>query len=826
MICPGIRCLLVIVLMTSFVSATQSAEWIFDAALLGNNVSAETVEMFNAGMQMPGIYHVGIYLNDEKIGEEDVRFLQDKSAGGAGLTPCLTPTSVASWGIKVPRKIINSSSSRNSCFQLSSIAHAANVEFDFARQRLLLSIPQALLEERGTRQISSALWNDGIPAFLMGYQADVSGVMPRERATSKQLTRFVRLTPGFNIGSWRLRNATSWQKNHGRPGQWQTAYTRLERGLYDLKSRLTVGESSTPSDVFESVPFRGVMLGTDDAMFTPGDSVFTPIIRGIAETQARVVVRYNGDILFTRSVPPGPFTLDNVPVPVSGGELDVSVEESNGNIQHFAVPWQTPAVALHEGYNRYSLMVGRYWMDGQSNIPVGQFTIMSGLPYSITLYGGIQQADDFRSVAAGIGFSLGAAGSISSDITKAAETNDGVRGKAIRIRYNKSMGATNTQLSLELSRYSDGYRSFSESVNEKNKNDNQTKGRESATLSLSQPLGRVGILSLSTSQYRSSIGVNKSSNTVINYSVPLSGMTLSLNGTKNEVYRNSRWKTERKLSLGLSIPLVQGPGATANAQFQINRSHDQGDAGQATFSGQNADGRLSWSATTNVTHPQASQPDSRASTITAGWKSAYGKINGHYGQSSWSRQMGIGVSGGAVLSQEGIAVGQSTDGTIAVIDTSRVSDISITGRPGLRTNGLGLALTTVTPYRKNRVSLDPLSVPQNAELVQSEVTVVPTQGAVLPAVFIVRTGERGLIRFKRPSGETVPFGAIVTQKGRDGESAGIVGENGEAYLTGLNNKDTLTVRWGRSQGQQCSAPLYLSEGNEVSGIYHLDVECL
>ncbi|EPT6259554.1 fimbria/pilus outer membrane usher protein [Shigella flexneri] len=41
-----------------------------------------------------------------------------------------------------------------------------------------------------------------------------------------------------------------------------------------------------------------------------------------------------------------------------GGELDVTVRESNGEEQHFSVPFQTPAIALHEGYFKYSVMGG------------------------------------------------------------------------------------------------------------------------------------------------------------------------------------------------------------------------------------------------------------------------------------------------------------------------------------------------------------------------------------------------------------------------------------------------------------------------------------
>lgn len=64
--------------------------------------------------------------------------------------------------------------------------------------------------------------------------------------------------------------------------------THAKRGLYEYKSRLTVGERFTLSDIFDSVSFRGVMLGTDNSVEPYYQREFAPVVRGIARTQARV----------------------------------------------------------------------------------------------------------------------------------------------------------------------------------------------------------------------------------------------------------------------------------------------------------------------------------------------------------------------------------------------------------------------------------------------------------------------------------------------------------------------------------------------------------
>lgn len=821
------RCELLVIIMLILGSMTvaRAQKWSFDASQLGGNISADTVDMFNAGGQPPGVYHVRVYLNTEQVDETDIPFNRDTREPGAALRACLSEEQLRRWGIRLADD--GHSSGRHDCVALSTISEDAGEEFDFAGQRLQLNIPQAYLMVHRPGEVPTALWDDGVPAFLLGWQGNINRVEPRRGRASEQLSRFVRLTSGINVGPWRLRNASNWQKEHGASGRWQSAWTRIERGFYALRSRLTLGESTTSADVFDSIPFAGVMLSSDDAMASPGMTTFTPVIRGIARTQARVVVRQNGEMLYTREVPPGPFALDNLPVPGAGGVLDVSVEESSGDVQRFSVPWQTPAVALHEGYTRYSLMAGRFAMDGLPSVPAGQFTIMSGLPGNMTLYGGGQQSQHYSAVAAGLGVSLGAAGSLSTDITRAAH-RDG-RGRAVRLRYSKSLDTTDTQVSVELSRYASGYRTLSESISGQDRDGDPNGQRQRMALTLAQPLGRVGNLSISASSWRDGSSGSHTRSGNISYSVALSGVTLTLNWARNGLRRGNEWKTDRTLALGLSY-LFGGTGAApVSATFQASQSASQGDSRQVTLSGQGAGGQLFWTAAGSASRPEASRPGDRSATLMTGWRGAYGQMTGHYGQNDWSQQAGAGLSGGLALTQYGLASGQTAEGTLALVAAPGAAGTRVSGRPGISTNPFGLALIPVSPYRKNSVRLDTLSLGQDAEIIQSEARVIPTQRAVVPAVFEVRRGGRGLVTLQLPSGQHVPFGAVVSQTGEGDDAgqseAGIVGEGGVAFLSGLGDAGTLSVKWGRTAAQRCTAPWRLPEAPDNTGLYQLTVVC-
>ncbi|MEB7742758.1 fimbria/pilus outer membrane usher protein, partial [Escherichia coli] len=116
---------------------------------------------------------------------------------------------------------------------------------------------------------------------------------------------------------------------------------------------------------------------------------FAPVVRGIARSQARVEVRQNGYLIQSQTVAPGPFALTDLPLTGSGGDLQVTVRESDGTTQVFTVPFTTPAIALREGYLKYSVTAGQYRSsdDAVEHASLGQATVMYGLPRGLTAFG-------------------------------------------------------------------------------------------------------------------------------------------------------------------------------------------------------------------------------------------------------------------------------------------------------------------------------------------------------------------------------------------------------------------------------------------------------
>ena len=826
--------------------------WSFDAAQL-NGVGGVDISLFEQGGQLPGRYPVDILLNGERIDSQEMDFHQEKDVEGKPfLKTCLTKEQLIRYGIKVDDWVglfekDNDSISRQ-CANLSAIPQATE-EFQFNSQQLLLSIPQVALRPKLKGIAPVELWNDGVSAFLMNYRLNTSRSESRGNSRSTHNAQYVQLAPGVNVGAWRLRNLTTWRKQGEEHGKWQTAYLYAERGLYNTKSRLTLGERYTPSDVFDSVPFRGGMIGTDDAMVPYNQREYAPLVHGIARTQARIEVRQNGYVIYSNTVAPGPFELTDLSSSGSGGDLLVTVVESDGENQEFTVPWTTPPVSLRQGYLKYNLMAGQYRPAHSSvqEAPVVQASLMYGLPWDLTAYGGFQWAEHYQSAALGIGVSLGAFGALSIDGIQAQgqkQNGEGVRGQTWRARYSKRFEATNTGVSLASYQHaSPGYNSLSGVLdtyrsdtyghfrdNEMHRTSSQHEKRRTRTsLTLSQSLAGWGYLNLTGSRETYWHGPQHKDELTASYGTSFKGISWSLNWTQRKhpahygFYRN---RNEQEFSLWMSMPLDRWLGNNTRTSYQIQSGNQRDTQYLVGVNGDAFERKLRWDVQEQMS-PGSRSGYGDSSVLNLTWYDTYGELEGGYSYSRNSRQMNAGLAGGVVVHPHGTTFGQPLGNTVALVEAPGASGVSVGSYPGVKTDFRGYTtLGYVTPYQENIVTLDPTTLSQDVELAQTDTRVVPTAGAIIPATFTPRTGGRAVITLKHADGKPVPFGAVASISGTDSERsvAGIVGDGGEVYMSGLPEKGQLQVSWG-SGSRQCRVNYQLPADKGNAGIYNMTGVC-
>ena len=75
---------------------------------------------------------------------------------------------------------------------------------------------------------------------------------------------------------------------------------------------------------------------------------YAPIIRGTAHSNALVVVRQNGYVIYQNTVAPGAFEINDLYPTGSSGDLQVTVKETDGSESHFVVPFASVPVLQRE----------------------------------------------------------------------------------------------------------------------------------------------------------------------------------------------------------------------------------------------------------------------------------------------------------------------------------------------------------------------------------------------------------------------------------------------------------------------------------------------
>ncbi|WP_251276957.1 fimbria/pilus outer membrane usher protein, partial [Enterobacter hormaechei] len=89
--------------------------------------------------------------------------------------------------------------------------------------------------------------------------------------------------------------------------------------------RLLVGQSNTTGRVFDSLPFSGMQIASDERMYPASLRGYAPEIRGMARTNAKVTVRQNSAIIYETTVSPGEFVINDLYPTGFGGDLTVTV---------------------------------------------------------------------------------------------------------------------------------------------------------------------------------------------------------------------------------------------------------------------------------------------------------------------------------------------------------------------------------------------------------------------------------------------------------------------------------------------------------------------
>lgn len=764
---------------------------------------------------LPGAYRVDIHVNRALSGRQDVMFEQKEDGE---VRPCLTFEMLRNLGLDMDALIAAGKLDANiapiTCIDLKAIIPEANVDYEPNLLRLNINVPQASMSRASRGYIDPALWDEGVTAAFSNYSLSGSR---RKSDSGTNDSMFLNMRNGVNIGPWRLRNESSYSDNSYGTGEFNSNRNYAQRDITSLKSQLTLGETYSNSDIFDSVRFRGAQLGSDLAMLPESERGYAPVIRGVANSNATVEVKQNGYVLYNTNVSAGPFELTDIYPTGSNGDLEIVITEADGQVRTFTQAFASLPVMTRKGTYRYSLDVGQYDdLQEDSDKPLlGTGNLVYGLTDNVTVFGGLMLSDGFSAANGGAGVNT-PFGALSVDATQSSsKTRQGDNtGQSVRFLYSKTLSDTSTTFTLAGYRYStEGYRTLGEHVDDDSREVGELprgRARSKFNLTVNQSLGReLGSLYLSASD-QDYWNLNGRTRTLqagysghwqsVNYSLNVSHSRYADNFSRGYNTGSTRDR-DTQVSVSVSFPF----GSESRApRANLYATHDSnGTSTRGSVSGYVA-GRDDVNYSVGVGRT-ASGETSGEGNISA--KTPYANVGAGYSQGSDYKTVNLSARGSVVAHGGGINFGQPVGETFTLAEVENTPGVKVGNYAGIKTAGNGYAIIpSAQPYRGNWVNLNTQDLGADIDLESTSQQVIPRRGAITKASFKAKTGRRLEAMFSQTSGAKVPFGAVVENEA--GQQLAIVDPRQTALVLLEKPEGSLKVKWGE---ESCSAAYSLTE---------------
>lgn len=849
-------CIKTALVASIFMPAQVFAEEIFNPAFLSDGLSNSSIsdlsKFENTTHQLPGIYRVDLIANDEYITTKDINFIEKVNGqDSTGLFPCLNLAMLESFGINIRQYDDLIHSKDQQCIDFTSIIQDSSSQFIFDKQKLKLSFPQISLKNQIRGYIPPDQWDNGITGLFTNYYLSGS-----HNSKTDNESIFLGLNSGFNLGSWQFRNSSSFNYNSNNQSshqEWTNLSTNVQKNIVPLKSQLLLGDGSTTNEIFDSFSYRGVHLFSSDAMYPDSQQGYAPTVRGIARTNAKVIIKQNGYLLQQTNVPPGPFVIDDLNPTSVSGDLNITIEENDGTVQQYTIPYSTLPILQRESRTKYSVIAGQYrsGLNHQEKPHVVQATAIHGFKKGISVYAGTQLSDKYQSSLLGIGSNLGEFGAISFDITHANSQladESHHQGQSMRFLYAKSLMSSGTTFRLLGYRYSTkGFYTLNDVAyskmsndetldnNDENVNQDQTitnyynlnnakKGR--FEINISHSLGKYGSLFISGNQ-QTYWGTEKSNQWLqAGYAGSWRGMnfSLSLSHTKYSQIKQSDTVFTANVSFPLSTlfpksNLKKNPLRNSYITTSTSQSSNNNNSYLTNMSGTLLKNRnLSYSLSQGHIENSGS-----TGSLSLGYQGGYGNVSVGYSHDQNNTQFTYNAAGGILLHSNGVTFGQSLSDTSVLVKVPGAKNVTIENYIGVKTDWRGYAIVPyASAYRQNRIALNSDSFSNNLEINNNVQTVIPIQGAIARASFEPSIGVRALATITH-QGQFIPYASTVIETKTLAQ--GFAADEGRVYLTGLPPKGTLNINWGSQNSQHCSVPYDISSMDLSKPITQFNLEC-
>ena len=714
--------------MSSFVSAndvvgdfaTPASE--FNSDFLSGDAKKIDINRFNySNAILPGSYNVDVYINGNWFGKHQIvfkNFENDKNA-----YTCFSSKQLLEYGIKADVVKNRLAVNNENCQKIGEWVQDSFYEFDTSKLRFDISIPQVAMEKNAKGYVDPSVWDRGINAAFISYNASTYKTYSKSENKDDNTKAFVSLDTGTNIANMQIRHNGQWKwegerNREGSQSTYNATSTYAQRAFPKYRGVLTLGDSFTNGEVFNSFGYRGAEFSSDDRMLPSSMVGYAPRIRGNAKTNAKVEVRQQGQLIYQTTVAAGNFEINDLYPTGFGGKLEVSVLEANGDIQKYSIPYASIAQMLRPGMSRYSLMTGQFRdadIDADPFIIQGQY--QRGINNYVTAYGGLRGSKDYAGITLGGAFAT-PIGAVALDITHSQadfDRREQKSGQSYRLSYSKLITPTDTNLTLAAYRYSTkNYYNLRDALLSQllEKNGVESgffgKRRSEFQVTLNQGLpndwGNIYATGSwvdywdrqeTSKQYQ--VGYNNSYHN-INY-----GVSAIKRVIESSVTKQTEGDTEYMLTVSMPLSFKRN-------SVNLNSVHTQ-DNTTIGLNGVVGD-RFNYGASLSTDYEDRSSVN-----INSQYRTNFTTLGGSYGTSDQYNQFSLTARGNIVAHSDGVLFGPDQGQTMVLVYAPDATGAKVNNTSGLTINHSGYAVIPyVTPYRLNEIILNPEGMSLDVEL--------------------------------------------------------------------------------------------------------------
>ncbi|MGB7904304.1 MAG: fimbria/pilus outer membrane usher protein [Steroidobacteraceae bacterium] len=661
----------------------------------------------------------------------------------------------------------------------------AVVALDDATMKAQVTVPaQAFLPTRRENiQADTPRATRSAPGAFVNY--DVSAEQSGDR---RQGGAFLELGLFGNQGV-----LTSTMVANAEPLQRQVARldTTWNRDFPDMMATLRVGDSiSSPGGWGRAVRFGGVQFGTNFS--TQPMLVKTPLLaaHGEAVVPSTVDVFVNGRPVASESVPPGPFSIDHLPVLTGAGQLQVVVTDALGRQQVLTQPYYSGSALLRPGLAEYSVELGSIREDyGERSFAYGDMlgVAMYRRGVTDTLTAGARaeaQANGIYALGAEAAWQAGVAGIVNAQVAAGGDAGGtgflaglGIEHNSDRLSaYAQTQYASRAfvQSGMADLTYRPRQRTFAGLGFDFGRHGNMqvayglqsyydSETVQTFGLSYSLSIGALGYLGLFASH---AIAGDQDSSLLLNWTVALG---------------------DRRT---LSASLQQSSGANGGFEARTSLQRD-------LPAGSGFGYRMSLASTDEQDAYLAYQGSAGTAEID------YARRNGESG-------VRIGASGGLAVTAAGVMPARPLQQSFAVVQVADYEGLTVylDNQPVGTTDEQGRVLIdALRPYERNEISVNPRQVPMDGSLSQRAIGVTPAYRSGALVRFPIERAMAATMRLVQADGSPVPAGA----EAMFGTARFPIALDGLLYVEGLSDSASMRVTW---IGGTCSSDVRRPEGND------------